>query len=392
MSQNKYIVTADSNFRVMTDLVEGLRKCKKRLKIHCLIPKNISDRRHLSEAKIDKYIFYDAATNVFDTRFHFDANFIRNVLQREKYNMIFNNEPCLTLNFKVAALNCKKEPKIVTYNHWIDYSGSSKLPKYSYNTRQICGAIYSDLCLSNTNFSLDMWLDKAVDDFYDKKIKKDLKKKAFKCPPPFNVDEFKRVNIKKDKTFTIAYNQRLSTLPYYEYSWKNSFKIISELVNEDLNIKVLAFNPSKKYDMSNIKKKYDFIEFITPNNRLDYLNNLARCHLTFDFYKAERIWSIAILECCALNVVPLLQYYDGYKEMFEKNSFVYFPYQNKEVLKNKIKLVYNWTQHENDKVSDILSNCKRFMLENYSSEVIARNFLEKLKHMNMKRVNQLGLS
>jgi glycosyltransferase involved in cell wall biosynthesis len=368
-----YLLTADSNFRVMTDIVAGLRKVQPNIKIDCMLPSNIADRKSLKDVELDSTYEYTASTSVFGTRFHFDENQVRRILENTKYDVIFNNEPCLAMNFRIAGMGLKTEPILATYNHWTDLKRSPKLPKYTYNIRQAESAIFSDLLLGNTNYSLDMWTFNAMADYMKAKESVPVQQKRLVCPPPYNPDAFKGISTKKHSTFTIAYNQRLAGLPYYKYSYENAISIVRELNKEGFDINLKFFNPANKNLEGRVPDE-TFIKVVDGADKQTYFEELAKCHMTFDYYKDERIWSIGMVEAAALDCTPVLQHFTGYIEMFPDSYDGFFPYQNKLKLKDKIRTLCRDTEY----CAELGREAKAHMLENYSAEVVAKNFLKRV--------------
>jgi len=376
--EKKYLVHADSNWRFFENLCAGFSK---EIEVVLLMPsKNVLNFSNISLPKCVSQVFFNtySTIDVFGTRFNFDFDYAKKMLKSINFDAIFLNDPTLAMNWRAAMIQAKSKAKLCVYNHWLDCKRSPKTPRgMTYNIRQIEGALFADLVMSNTNFSLDDYAS-AAKDYFKRDIKKKVKNKMLKLPPAYNEDYFKKLKVRKKKCI-IAYNQRLSSLPYYSKSYLTFCKIVNEIFKENENIKnsfvVRFFNPN--YYNTSFLNDFSFnYEVVCPNDSDTYLRLLSECICTADFYRDERIWSIALEEAAAVECVPILRYFDGYKEMFNKHYFGYF--SSEKQAKKKIESVCESFLYDKNLYENTARAAKSFMKKKYSSKIVAKTFLSKL--------------
>jgi glycosyltransferase involved in cell wall biosynthesis len=376
----KWNLEADSNWRVAEDLFTGLFAKDQKLQIDLILP---MEEKLLDPTAVDRLAARGKVTAVhthlpnhpFENRFHFNSTFWR-TLVKEGYDVVWLNDPCLVMNVRAVYEACGvKQPLIVSYNHWIDNHFSKKTPEsMSYYFRQVEGALYSDLHFTNTEFSKEFFLKGArpiaIGEDY-----KAIADKTYAIPPPVDMNELERyrASTRDDSVIRFAYTQRLSKLPYYRKSLDRFIAAMDRLAMESpLPVEAWLFNPAQKQlDESLTSRPY--VKVVTPRNKREYLTALSQCHVTADFYEDERVWSISQNEACALDVMPILRWFDGYREMYPDDYLGYYT-NEQHAYENMLRAVVDskWRHAE-------VMKAKSYMISRFSSESIGERVLSLIK-------------
>lgn len=376
----KWNLSADSNWRVASDTIQGFRDLNIKMEINIVVPleENILDIKALEEVPADYFLHHPFPQHPFEYRFSFDSEAWKKLLFETDYDVVFLNEPCLVMNVRSLYIAAgKRVPILVAFNHWVDNFLSPKTPEgMTYFYRQVEGAMYADIYYVNSEYSKEFFIMGAQRYFKDIAIE-ELKKKVHAFNVPVNTFELKEVNIKKNNTLTVAYNQRLSSLPYYRDSFTRFIKVVRELQAEGLEFDVWIFNPASK-DVSKLLEGVSGVKMIKAIPRKEYYAELAKCHITADFYDSERVWSISHNEACFLNCMPILKNAWGYREMYPTIYGGYYKTfgDGKDKLRKAIK-DKKWREEQ-------IKCARKYMIEFYSSKVIAKEVYDRIKKVRRK--------
>jgi len=352
-----FLINNDSNFSVFYNIVKSFDKYyKSDYMFYVLLPKNVvTEFKNLSN--ITPIYNADIYTKkVFSSRYNWPAETLAKYVDHIKPDIIWENNPTLINNWKTLLLELGmiNSVKIVGYNHWID---SEKFPKIDrrvpYSIRQAEGVLLSDLFLCNSNEARNQIIE-AICEIY----KPDFIEKYnadINTLPPYIDDEFidvmYNVNIGRkpgNNTIRIAYNHRLSSLPYYKEPYERFIKALNYISEKVQDTKIIVYFT----DVSGKIKERSEIEFQDTENitislvkglsKESYLQLLVFCDICVGAFleKYGGAWSISLADGILTKCATIVPNHTGYKEMVD----AYYP------------LLINDDQNLGEVLLDIINN------------------------------------
>lgn len=337
--ENEYYPLSDSNYNFAKNLILGIRKIldENELRIIALFPGQLNKSNEEDVAKFLSNISVEfekipMTTNVFGTRFDFNYNLARALVEDCDPDFIFENNPVHVRAWKTVINDLKtfgqmpkdRDIKLITYFHWLDSPLYPKVPKeISYWLRQAEGVITADYVMFNSYYAMDQIVES-----FEKTILKSyfdtygLSKKFFKIPPSFSESILEdKISFEKDNG--IIFNHRLSSLPYYKENFNNLVQLLVKFNNEhDFFPRVYFTNPSRK-SIPELPFRADFVEF-DEDTYHDLLGSYNVGIAPNFFVNSFGMWSIATMEAGIFENAVILPYKFGYIEMAKKEYKGFF--------------------------------------------------------------------
>ena len=247
-------------------------------------------------------------------RLHFDVQYYSMMLDKKKFDVVFNNEPAKATALRIVINSKSHKPKLVTYTHWL---AMDNLPLQMF--QQYEGMLNSDLNLVNSQYVVS-----RIVEFCNKH--KLILPNIKVSPPSFDSSHMQPLK-KCDKITGVVYNHRLSSDPYYH----NALEILVDIchVTEQKigfqNMPTIYFtNPSAKDTaIEKIKPYFKCIELGSQNEYYNFLkSDKVQVHLN-TFFNSPGMWSMSTVESAITGNVCLLPENFGYAEIFGKNYLGY---------------------------------------------------------------------
>lgn len=330
-------LSADSNVNIYVNIVREIL-LHRNWEFYVLVGK-------LSDVKISKlfshpyvtYINNDYPIDSVLSRYHFDMHKMARILRKVNPDVVWNNIPELSRNFRSLIGSWIK---LVNCNYWIDapFISEPKVPReVSYVFRQIDGALSADLvpftCESTRRAFIEnmeaIGLIRLVGEVFGKSTIWDF---------GFSTTELEKYRVdRKFNKKTILFPSRLSGINYTHH--EEFIEAVNELYNERQDFQVVFTNPSQKVRWSYLKRvKPLYITKEAPLNRREYIELLWMSDIVVSFYDIERYGGCANVEAIYCGCLPVMTRYGEYVDRAPKDYefFVELP-----VTVSKIKTALN---------------------------------------------------
>ena len=182
-------------------------------------------------------------------RFHFDVDKYSSIILEYKIDMIINNIPELSQNFRYLEVVTNKAIPIVTYNHFPDHNGSDLLKgiKNKYFMRQADGIEASDIYLFNCYNSSKEFI-KTVKTYAPSIDTSNVDYITF---TDFSDDAaFPKIEARKDKRRFFVFPSRITSTLYT--NWHLAFEAASMS-----GVHMVFCNPTGKRGIEALKKQFN---------------------------------------------------------------------------------------------------------------------------------------
>lgn len=262
-------------------------------------------------------VFYDPGSSKYDVRFRFDWDFHKNLLFKEKPNLIFVNQVELTSNYRALLLTTGYQAKIATYCHYLPIIAirDSKIEwdsslDHNNLAKVILFKIFSayeqaDYFFVTSNFSKSLLIDAAKQ--FNLILDKD-KIMVLPCPtdPYFITDEKRSF----PNTKQVLYNHRL----YKQYGTDFLIQLIQELQDENIKFVITDFFSKRNADRKRLEKtvdeykqqlsKFKNVLFrIDGDDRQAYKNKIVlNSDIGIAPYRVNANWSMGSVDCLGMGI------------------------------------------------------------------------------------------
>jgi len=377
VKEGKYYIASDSNYSFAKNLIPSLLKVFPELEIFFLLPWDVAKSDYLEfykfaqtyEIKISKI---KMTTSVFGTRYSFDYEYMKELIEKIKPDYIWENNPVHARALKTILWELKYDTKILVYYHWIDSPDYPKVaPEISYWYRQIEGAVSADLIFLNSHYALAQICTSIHKTLRDVTIVKSLVKKMYKVPPIFDSKLFEFKKSKSLECKGIIFNHRLSSLSYY----KDNFNILADFMEKFIKKngwgpKVYFTNPSRKEEPK-VNFEAEFLDLSLP----DYYKFLGSDKVTIApnfFLHSQGMWSISTVEAGLLGNAVILPYKYGYMECAPKDYSGFFK------TKEEAYQLFEKVLLDNEFKTQLIEEYNKFY-SNVNGDKLAKKVMELLK-------------
>lgn len=300
----KYVMSADSNFNFMSKVCNMFAERKDNVDI--IIPSSIQrvDIKNdiISQVPHSNLLEVTYADDVFGSRFFFNQDMV-DIVRDKKYDLLWINDPSLVQNFKIFA---NGKPKIITYNHWVDFPTDKKSPDgFTYMYRQFEASMISDVYLLNSDFHVEEFQKQ-----FRKVFKQHSKSQIISFPPIANAS----VGRDLSDRIKILFNHRLSSLPQYKENFDNFVSVI----NRNREVDVIITNPEGKTPKFQIPRHFEVVNSVTEE---EYNYLLKSCNTQLNCFDYAGGWSMSASDAIVNSYNTLLLSHSGYREMTPLNSY-----------------------------------------------------------------------
>ncbi|HSQ97459.1 MAG TPA: hypothetical protein VLL98_01940 [Rickettsiales bacterium] len=306
-----------------------------------IIGPNIENFRKFNNFKCEK-IYTELGDDRYSSRFLFNWNSLKEIIAREKPDIIFNNQAELgsALRALLTVLKFAKT-KLVTYCHYPSLWSISKegIPELdeslnSFNLGTpilfniLSSVITSDAFIIQSNFAKNL-LDKSAKYFNIKNFKNINVIQPPQDPILKNINC--NINFKKDNT--IFYNHRL----YASYGTQEFLNFIKNFKEDECKFIFSDPMPNRSEKRNSLSNSPSFFRNIIKNmknavlvngdlGREAYKNNIQHCKISFGAFRKACVWSMSAIDCMSLGVPVIARNFAAYSEfipnelLFDKND------------------------------------------------------------------------
>jgi hypothetical protein len=324
----KFLLDKDSNFNFCKSMIKTFEKYYKGKYHHYVIlPEYGCLFSDIESNNIDCVYHLDYYTNkVFSSRYHWNSNVARTILNKVKPDIIWENNPTLVNNWKTLLLEegLIDKVKIVSYNHWPHNTEYPKIDRRcSYLYRQVEAIHLSDITLCNTDFVKQQLID-SINELENINLEITGCSYIQSIAPIIDCEKIEKYNCKKrEDIIKIIYPHRLSSISYYKDAFDNFIYALNKLKERKLNKKVeviLTDASGKIKDRKDIKfKDSKNIKLILKNNmnREQYYKELNDSHICVASFRQGNGggFSMSLLEAIFANNACLIPSHSGYRYM-----------------------------------------------------------------------------
>jgi hypothetical protein len=360
-SNGKWI-SADSNINMFAGIVSKILEIKPDWEFFVLIGLPFKDIKKPTEILNHKNVHYienNYPVSSVLSRYHFDVNNFVKLFKEVKPDVIWNNIPSLTRNWRAIIEESKnssnvKNPLLINCNYWIDTLQEPKVfdERTSYGIRQIDGALAADLVPFTCNSTKEIFLEEVklrLGDFYYKKI---LEKSTI-WDFGFSSDELlQNYSNKKFDKVTIVFPNRLSGINYTHH--KEFIEAVNELYVERQDFQVIFTNPSQKISWETLRKNVLPLTILKTSNltRKEYVNLLWSSDIVVNLFDKERYGGCANVEAIFCKCLPIMTRYGEYKRRAAKayKYFIDLPISPAKI-KQKLNLAIDEIKHNGNEAS-----------------------------------------
>lgn len=308
-------LSADSNINMYVGIVrEILKHCD--WKFYVLVGRVTDvDIEELFDHSRVTYIYNDYPVDAVLSRYHFDVHKLSNLLKFIDPDVIWNNIPELSRNFKAVVNHLRSKAKLINCNYWIDapFINEPKVPEdVSYAFRQIDGALSADLVPFTCESTRKVFVEHMEAAGLGKLVNKVLDKSTI-WDFGFSMTELEkyRHNSKFPKK-TILFPNRLSGINYTHH--EEFIKAVNELYYERRDFQVVFTNPSQKVSWNWLKEYVAPLHIVKegPLSRKEYIGLLWASDIVVNLYDIERYGGCANVEAIYCGCLPIMTRYGEY--------------------------------------------------------------------------------
>lgn len=320
-ADGQFIFSADSNWQLFTQKAVQIAKLSDDITIDVIVPNKINCQIEdpeviLKELGIDhvvNVIHLNISPNALVTRFDFDWNTIKTVLNDKrckKYTHVYINDPMLLRHYKALFYINKCNPKFILQTHFLDSPVArivSDEISYWHGTVEAC--MKSDIHLWHCNSMLKVFEEALHYDYNDSFIEKIMSKSGV-WKDGYSTEEIKkgykkenlRFDIKKlDNKCVVWIPNRIGGLGRsfdYTNNGKFMFDYLPKLWEQRQDFIVVAGNPNQKISNDELTQYCPaYCKLIDgPLNRDEYRYLSERSDIVAALYTNDTNGGLACLE------------------------------------------------------------------------------------------------
>lgn len=380
-TQKKWI-SADSNINMFAGIVSSILELRPNWKFCVLIGvpfKDIENPNQILNHKNVGYIKNDYPVSSVLSRYHFDANKAAKLLDSIRPDVIWNNIPSITRNWRAVMSELESSlclrPLLINCNYWIDTKTEPKVAddRVAYGLRQIDGALAADLVPFTCESTKEIFLREV---FFESGLSNQRRVRGNSTiwDFGFSTKEMDKYFVgRRFKKITIIFPNRLSRINYTHH--KEFIEAVNSLYKERKDFQVIFTNPSHKISWQWLHENVASLKIIANHilNRKEYVELLWKSDIVVSLYDKERYGGCANVEAIYCDCLPVMTRYGEYETRASKSYpfFVELP-----LTANKIK----------DKLNDAIDFVKSCKIQIKDWTIIESDLKQRIKKSSYEQV------